>query len=79
MGLEELDRRALRQLGANIRAERGRRGWTQDELGYQAVLSQRSISDFENARTEGGVTRYMRIARALEVPIERLFDGVDGL
>jgi transcriptional regulator with XRE-family HTH domain len=79
MALEVRDRRALKQVGANIRAERGRRGWTQDDLGNACDLGQQVISDLEHAKVEGGVTRYIRIARALEVPIESLFARVDGL
>lgn len=79
MALEVRDKRALQQLGANIRAERARRGWSQEELGRATDLGQQAISDFENAKVEGGATRYVRIAVALGVPIARLYEGIDGL
>lgn len=79
MALETRDRRALKQVGANIRAERSRRGWSQEELGRRSDLGQQAISDFEHGKVEGGVSRYIRIAIALGVPIGDLFVKIDDL
>ncbi len=79
MALEVRDKQALKQVGANVRAERNRRHLSQEELGRTTGLGQQVISEIENASTATNVTRFVRIAVALELPISRLFVGIDDL
>ncbi|MCW2925471.1 MAG: hypothetical protein JWM98_2875 [Thermoleophilia bacterium] len=74
------DRRILVHIAANLRAERARAGLSQDELGYRAGLGgQQAVSRMENADGDGGITRYVRAAQALGIPVAALLDGVDAL
>lgn len=79
MALEVRDKQALKQVGANVRAERNRLGMSQEELGRQTDLGQQVISEIENATTATNVTRFIRIAVALDLPISRLFVEIDDL
>lgn len=73
---DAIDARIKRRLAANIRAERARRGWSQDQLAEHAGFgSSKVVSRIETCEAEPGVTKVVHIARALEVPIERLFEG----
>lgn len=62
-------------IGQNIRACRKRRGLTQRELAALCGLSGGVISSYENGATTPRRKELERVARALEVPAERLAGG----
>lgn len=59
-------------VAARVRAERARRGLSQEELAEQSGLSRMHISAVERARVSITVTALDQIARALDVPIRTL-------
>ncbi len=65
----------LAHLGRNVAAARRMRGITQGGLGARCGLSQGSISAIESDRQRPSLDQFFRIARALDVPIQRLIDG----
>lgn len=67
----------LRQAGRNIRAERARRELTQEALANQAGLGVAQLARMERGELDSGITKYIRIARALGVPLPTLFQGVE--
>lgn len=61
-------------LGARVKEQRNKKGWSQTELANRAKVSQGAISQLEKGLSES--TRYLsRIARALGVSTEFLTDG----
>ena len=80
MASDPRDERAVRLIGQNIR--RWRRGLeqSQDALALRAGLSNQSvISKLELGERESLVTKYLRAAIALDMPIDKLFEGVEDL
>lgn len=57
----------LRQVGRNIRAERARREWTQEGLAHASGLGVAQIARMERGELDTGITKYIRVARALQV------------
>jgi transcriptional regulator with XRE-family HTH domain len=49
---------------------RRRRGFTQARLAEAAGLAQNYVSDLETGKREGSPAQWLRIARALEIPLE---------
>ncbi|UJA21490.1 helix-turn-helix transcriptional regulator [Thermoleophilia bacterium SCSIO 60948] len=62
--------------GHNVRRERERRGWSQEELGHRADLHPTNVSGVEAGRRQPRFDTVLRLARALEVSPSRLFDGI---
>jgi transcriptional regulator with XRE-family HTH domain len=62
----------LRNLGANVRRERVRRGLTQAELAEKADLALRNIQRIEAGEINILVTTALRIQHALACPWEAL-------
>lgn len=57
----------------NVRALRAARALSQEELAHQAGVHQTYLSGVERGRRNASVLVLERIARALDVDIERLF------
>lgn len=56
---------------------RGYRSMTQSELAKKAGIAQNYLSDIENGKRTGDVGLWMRLARALDLPIEVIVDDED--
>lgn len=67
----------LRDLGANLSLTRLERGFSQGRLARECKLSQAQVSLFESGRRLPSLDKFVRLARALDVPIQRLLSGVD--
>lgn len=67
----------LQRFGANVRAARKARGWTQEELAYRSGLATVQISRIERGKREIRLTTLLRLVRSLEMPPEELLDGLD--
>jgi transcriptional regulator with XRE-family HTH domain len=67
---------AAQRFGANVRRIRKKRGMTQEQLGLAASLDAAVISRIESGDREPRVKNILRIAKALEVPPGRFFDGL---
>lgn len=57
----------LRRIGRNIKAERARREWTQEALAHNAGVGVAQIARMERGELDTGITKYVRVARALGV------------
>lgn len=66
----------LQQLALNIKAERVRKKLSQAQLAEAINISERSISQIEQAKQTPSAFIIFDIAQALEIPIEELFKGV---
>jgi transcriptional regulator with XRE-family HTH domain len=68
---------ARRQFAQNLRAQRERRGLSQEELGFASDLHRTEISLLERAGRDPRLSTIVRLARGLEIPPARLFRGID--
>lgn len=64
------------EIGAAVRAERTRRGWSMRELAGRAGVSQPFLSNVENARLYPSVPTLYALATALDVPPATLLPSV---
>ena len=77
MEADWLDLPELRDLGANLRLARLERGFSQDGLARECKLTQAQVSLFEAGRRLPSLDQFVRLARALDVPLQRLLGGAD--
>lgn len=73
-GLTPHEARALVAAPTPLSFWRKKRELTQGALGLQAGVAQTYISELENGNRTGPVELWIRLARALDVPIESLID-----
>ena len=73
----EIEVPELRGLGSHLLLARAERGLSQAELANRCALTQTQISYFELGRRPPTLSQFLRIARALDVPIQRLLSGSD--
>lgn len=75
--MQSEDQKALLlQIGRNCRAERARAGLLQDEVAHRASLGVAHYARIERGEVNSGLVVYVRIARALDVPIAELLRGI---
>lgn len=67
----------LIQIGRNIRAERVRRDLTQETVARLAGLAPTQVARIERGETDSGITKYVRVARAIGIAPADLFFDVD--
>lgn len=67
---------AVRRFGENVRTVRKAKGWTQEELGHESGLAPVQVSRIERGVREVRLTTLVRLLAALEVPPDRLLDGL---
>jgi putative transcriptional regulator len=65
------------QLGNRLKDERVRRGLTQAELAAMVRVSRKTINTVENRVFIPSTVLALRLARALELPVEQLFHLID--
>lgn len=65
-----------RRLGLNVRALRGERGMSQEELAFECRLHRTYVSGVERGVRNPTVTVIEKIAVALKVPSARLLEEV---
>lgn len=66
----------LERFGANVRAARHARGWTQEDLAEEAGLATVQISRIERGAREIRLTTLLRLVQALDVSPTRLLRGL---
>jgi transcriptional regulator with XRE-family HTH domain len=66
-----------KQIGLRMRAARKAKGMTQSEVSQKTGLDQAYISRLENGTAEGSPAQILNIARAIGVPIAKLYDDQD--
>jgi transcriptional regulator with XRE-family HTH domain len=62
----------IKVFGANVRRERVRLGWTQDELAEKAHIATRNLQKLEAGQINLLLTTAFRIQLALDCPWKRL-------
>lgn len=62
-----------KQVRLNIRKYRKKKGWTQEELAFEASLHRAYIGHIERGEKNVGLINLQKIAKALKVDIIRLF------
>jgi transcriptional regulator with XRE-family HTH domain len=67
---------ALDRFATNLRAERERRGLTQERLAELADLHMTDVGRIERAERDPGVRTVAKLAAGLGIPASRLFEGV---
>ncbi|HWE37779.1 MAG TPA: helix-turn-helix transcriptional regulator [Isosphaeraceae bacterium] len=67
----------LRNLGAHLLRARLDRGLSQGALARRCHLAQSQVSWFESGRRRPSLEQFVRIARALDLPLQRLMSGSD--
>ncbi|HXN38969.1 MAG TPA: helix-turn-helix transcriptional regulator [Solirubrobacteraceae bacterium] len=63
---------------ANLRRIRQRRGLSQERLAHAADLNTTHVAKIERSEREPGVRTVAKLAVALEVSADELFEGIDG-
>lgn len=66
----------LQQFGANVRAARLARGWTQEDLAAHSGLAPVQISRIERGKREVRLTTIIRLLNALNAAPADLFAGL---
>lgn len=66
----------LQRFGANVRAARLARGWTQEQLAHRTGLATVQISRIERGRREVRLGTLLRLMRSLEMQSDQLLDGL---
>jgi transcriptional regulator with XRE-family HTH domain len=77
MGLDLDEVPELQKIGPYLAAARLERGLSQFELAERCGLAQTQISYFESGRRRPALDQFLRIARALDVSLQRLLSGED--
>jgi HTH-type transcriptional regulator/antitoxin HipB len=67
--------RAVDQFGANLRAARKAKGWTQEDLAHESGLAPVQISRIERGVREIRLTTLVRLLAALDVSPGQLLDA----
>ena len=67
-----------KQVGINIGTIREEKGLSQVDLALRADIDRSWISKMENAEGNWSLDKLTSVAYGLDVPITRLFDGLDG-
>lgn len=62
------------KLGKNLRRERDKQGWSQEELAHQADIHRTYISDLERGARNPTVMVVDKLAKALDVSMGALLD-----
>ena len=62
------------KLGKNLRAERDKKGWSQEALAHEADIHRTYISDLERGARNPTVMVVDKLAKALGVPMGALLD-----
>lgn len=61
-----------KQVGINIRKHRVKRGWTQEQLAFEAGLHRAYIGHVERGEKNIGLVNLEKIAKALDIKIGKL-------
>jgi transcriptional regulator with XRE-family HTH domain len=67
---------AVERFGANVRAARQARGWTQEDLAHRSGLATVQVSRIERGKREVRLTTLVRLMQALDMPPTELLDGL---
>jgi transcriptional regulator with XRE-family HTH domain len=66
-------------IGANLRRYRNQRGLSAAELGSLVGISGSQIHKYENGEDRIAASRLLACSKAMQVPIECFYEGLDGI
>jgi transcriptional regulator with XRE-family HTH domain len=75
--VDRIDQDILVRLGRNLAAERARRDLTQDDVATRIGMQMQQYSRMERGQHDTGITKYVRAARAIDMPLAELFAGFE--
>lgn len=75
--MEGTDGAWVEAVGRNLRAERARRDLTQEALARMSGLGVTQVARMERGETDSGLSKYLRLAAALQLDPVALFYGID--
>lgn len=64
-----------KRVGINIKKYREKKGWSQEQLAFEAELHRAYIGQIERAEKNIGLTNLEKIANALTMKVEDLLKG----
>ena len=67
---------AVERFGANVRAAREAKGWTQEDLAHESGLASVQVSRIERGVREIRLTTLVRLLAALDAPPDLLLNGL---
>ena len=65
----------LERIARNMKIQRAKKGWYQDDLSKETGLSVTIISRYENAEVNMGIDKLAKIAKAFGCTLEELVNG----
>jgi len=65
------------QLGKRIEYLRKQKGWSQEDLSLESHVNKNYICDLENGRRNPSLMILSRIAHALKITLQTLFQGIE--
>lgn len=68
----------VRELGASVRRLREQHGWSQEQLAEYAGLNRSYVGEIERGSSIASIVTVDKLARAFQVPIERLLNPSSG-
>lgn len=74
--MEHRDQMILRKVGRNLKAERARRDLTQETVARKSGMYTTQIARMERGETDTGITKYLKVAWAIEMDPALLFTGL---
>jgi transcriptional regulator with XRE-family HTH domain len=66
----------VERFGKNLAIQREKAGLSQEELAFRASLHRTAISLSETGKREPRLETLVKLAGALEIPVEDLLDGI---
>lgn len=72
------ERQILGRFGNNVRELRKARGLSQEQLAAEAALDRTYMGGIERGERNLGILNIVRVAKALNVRVSQLCEGVDG-
>ncbi|MCW2928787.1 MAG: family transcriptional regulator [Thermoleophilia bacterium] len=77
MPLDPRDRRDIRRVADTLVAERNRHRLTQEDVAASSGVSLSTIQRMEEGTTDCGLSKYLRVARAIGIDPRDLLDRLD--
>lgn len=67
----------LKEIGARIRKVRTERGYSQEELSFNAEMDRAYISEIESGQKNFSINVLFKLSKALEIEPEELIKGIN--
>lgn len=74
MPADQIDK-AFKEIGKRIALQRKAKGISQDKLAYESGLDRSHVGFIEQGRRRPTVPTLIRMGKALDLPLEKLFKG----